>query len=638
MLFLCGFVVFGDGVLVGAKTLDDMMATNGSSVAYDLYNIGDPVFTDLYVSVNGRDSNNGRTRRTPLETLGAAWSRIPGAPLNTKGYRINLLPGTYPCEGDCQNFFADRIGTYKHPIMIRAVDGPGTVTLLGGLNLFNVGYLYLVDLTLWAGSEAGASFGNNVLHLEKGDHVLLRGLTLRGPVKFIDDARNDMQEVLKVNQSQYVYLELSDLSGTFQTVLDYVSSQHGHILYNRIHRAGGRCAYLKGGSAYFVASGNELYDCREAGFQVGESTNIAFMRPPWLHYEAYDVKIVNNVIHEIYGAGMAVHGSYNVLMAHNTCYKIGLDDAAGRTSHLFRLDHGGRSCISAEEFGGDEGTRAQCREQLNQGGWGTAVLGEDAGGFWIPNRNVYIFNNIFYNPSATGTRYGQIAVNGPIHPAQSTRNIPDPSATDTGALICGNLIWNHPIDDPILINTTNGSEPGCRPSNPTCTESQIHADNMINEVEPQFIDPARGNFHPVAGGTIHEATTYAVPAFKGGDTPSPPPVNAGALNNSVPVDCDGKNRTTTRVVGAFTTQGATAASFSATPTIGRAPLRVRFTDKSTGHISVWSWNFGDGTPRSNAKNPIHTFKKAGRYTVTLTISSPGSTVKRVKKAYIRVSR
>ena len=81
---------------------------------------------------------------------------------------------------------------------------------------------------------------------------------------------------------------------------------------------------------------------------------------------------------------------------------------------------------------------------------------------------------------------------------------------------------------------------------------------------------------------------------------------------------------------------APAASFSASPTSGNAPLTVAFKDKSTGTPNSWKWNFGDGTS-STAKNPTHKYSKAGKYTVTLTaINKAGSnTVK--KSNYITVT-
>lgn len=58
------------------------------------------------------------------------------------------------------------------------------------------------------------------------------------------------------------------------------------------------------------------------------------------------------------------------------------------------------------------------------------------------------------------------------------------------------------------------------------------------------------------------------------------------------------------------------------PQGGSAPLTVRFTDKSRGFPTSWSWDFGDGT-RSTEESPSHTFSSAGTYYVGLTVSGDG---------------
>jgi len=79
---------------------------------------------------------------------------------------------------------------------------------------------------------------------------------------------------------------------------------------------------------------------------------------------------------------------------------------------------------------------------------------------------------------------------------------------------------------------------------------------------------------------------------------------------------------TSSKTGTITVSGAPVADFTADPTQGMAPLTVQFTDLSTGDISTWSWNFGDGTTPSGEKNPSHVYKKPGTYNVTLTVSGP----------------
>jgi len=63
------------------------------------------------------------------------------------------------------------------------------------------------------------------------------------------------------------------------------------------------------------------------------------------------------------------------------------------------------------------------------------------------------------------------------------------------------------------------------------------------------------------------------------------------------------------------------ASFITDKKTGVAPLPVRFTDTSTNLPTHWEWDFGDGTPKSEEKNPIHLYQKAGTYSVTVVVSN-----------------
>ncbi len=66
------------------------------------------------------------------------------------------------------------------------------------------------------------------------------------------------------------------------------------------------------------------------------------------------------------------------------------------------------------------------------------------------------------------------------------------------------------------------------------------------------------------------------------------------------------------------------ADFSVQPASGEAPLQVEFQNNSYGRmlpITRYSWDFGDGTPTESAKEPRHTYTKAGKYTVSLTAYS-----------------
>jgi len=79
-----------------------------------------------------------------------------------------------------------------------------------------------------------------------------------------------------------------------------------------------------------------------------------------------------------------------------------------------------------------------------------------------------------------------------------------------------------------------------------------------------------------------------------------------------------------------------AADFFAVPTSGEVPLAVQFTSLSSGTISTYSWNFGDGGT-STDEDPSHTYTTAGDYTVSLTVTGPGGGDTETKTDYITVS-
>jgi cysteine-rich repeat protein len=481
------------------------------------YDRGAPVLEDIWVDpVGGNDAASGATRLTAVRTLSEAWGRVPASTtLATTGYRIRLVAGTYAAP-DVPNYFESRWGTFANPVVIESADGPGTA-LLPALNIFDCRYLYLDGLHVSAG-------GGDVLHCEQCDHFLVHDVTVRGT----DPASLAVQETVKINQSQYVFLEDSDISGAWDNAVDYVGVQYGHLQGNVIHDAGDWCLYTKGGSAYLRIEGNELYDCGNGGYTAGQGTGFEFMTSPWLHYEAYDIRFVNNLIRDTDGAGMGVNGGYNVLLAYNTLLRT------GSISHILELVFGLRSC---------DGNTSACNAHLSAGGWGTAGGGEEP----IPNRNVFVYQNVWYNPAPFLSQWQHLAIYGPRNPSPSS-NIPSPAPTDTNAQIRGNVIWNGPVSHPLGIE---GGDQGCQPANPSCNAAQLVADNEINTMEPQFVNASGGDLRPAPAGNLYSAPTYALPSFPGGDLPASPVVPPGDLANTVTRDFTGAPRSPASPPGAF---------------------------------------------------------------------------------------
>ncbi len=77
------------------------------------------------------------------------------------------------------------------------------------------------------------------------------------------------------------------------------------------------------------------------------------------------------------------------------------------------------------------------------------------------------------------------------------------------------------------------------------------------------------------------------------------------------------------------------ANFTADVTTGCYPVTVNFTDLSSGPITSWSWNFGNGNS-SQLRNPGAVYTTPGIYTVTLTVSNGSQSDQEVKTGFIVV--
>jgi len=70
---------------------------------------------------------------------------------------------------------------------------------------------------------------------------------------------------------------------------------------------------------------------------------------------------------------------------------------------------------------------------------------------------------------------------------------------------------------------------------------------------------------------------------------------------------------------------------------GPAPLHVSFQDLSTGPVTSWSWEFGDGAS-SVQREPQHDYAVEGSYAVRLTVRSPSHTHTLERPDLVRVER
>ena len=500
----------------GASVAASAMANRATPAAP----IAAPVI-DLWVDpLHGDNSWDGATRATALRTITAAWQRIPaGVPLQSAGYRIRLVAGDY-ADSSFPVYWEDRQGTANYPIRIEAADGARTARLSGYINMANVDYVELRGLAV---TNQG-----DVFHCEQCRHIVIDDTAM--------DGVRQAHETIKINQSQYITIENSDIQGSYENAIDFVAVQYATIRHNRIHGADDWCAYVKGGSAYISVEANTIYDCGTGGFTAGQGTGFEYMTSPWLHYEAYAVRVVNNVIHDTEGAGLGVNGGYDILFAYNTLYRV------GARSHVLEVVHGGRSC--------DEDS-LRCQDRHAQGGWGPIQVGGDAAP--IPNRNVFIYNNLIVNPAGYQSQWQHLTVHGPLDPPAGLQ-VPSPALTDDNLHIVGNVIWNGPANHALGL----GDDSGCQPANPTCNEQQLRRDNAINTVEPHFVDVAALDFRLAHGADL--PAPWPIPDFPTWVSLTPSVPAASDLRNSVTVDYTGNQRSGFDLLGAFADSAAPPAT------------------------------------------------------------------------------
>ncbi len=80
------------------------------------------------------------------------------------------------------------------------------------------------------------------------------------------------------------------------------------------------------------------------------------------------------------------------------------------------------------------------------------------------------------------------------------------------------------------------------------------------------------------------------------------------------------------------------AGFSAVPINGCIPLTVQFTDQSSEDPTSYSWDIdNNGSVDYTSKNPIHTYSKAGTYSVKLTAANISGSGSKILTNYITVN-
>ena len=101
--------------------------------------------------------------------------------------------------------------------------------------------------------------------------------------------------------------------------------------------------------------------------------------------------------------------------------------------------------------------------------------------------------------------------------------------------------------------------------------------------------------------------------------------NAGIYTVVLTANGSGGANSLTNMAYIVVTNPPPVAGFSGTPTNLFVTQTLTFTDASTGSITNWVWNFGDGNAVTNTSiaSVMHAYAEAGTYTVSLTVTGAG---------------
>ena len=111
------------------------------------------------------------------------------------------------------------------------------------------------------------------------------------------------------------------------------------------------------------------------------------------------------------------------------------------------------------------------------------------------------------------------------------------------------------------------------------------------------------------------------------DTTAPAPPTP-TVASAAAADAAPANKKTKRAAQAEPTKPIIIVFIDAEPEVGPAPLAVQFGTDDPFHSLMrptYRWKFGDGSPESTEKSPVHVYEKPGEYEVTLFVEDREAT-------------
>lgn len=204
-----------------------------------------------------------------------------------------------------------------------------------------------------------------------------------------------------------------------------------------------------------------------------------------------------------------------------------------------------------------------------------------------------------------------------------------------------NLISVYSGDSDLYVNFTSSPTMGVRPltveftSEVRVNDEPLQASMMVFEQQPGCVAIPRMIYE--AGEVVSYDWDFGDGSEHSTDAnPTHIYYDDGEYDVTLTVECDDMESYITKEKWIKVTTISEAAQFSATPTMGLAPLLVYFTDESALNPNRWFWEFGDGEI-SYEQHPQHIYEVPGVYQVTLSVWGRGWSDISIKVGYINIS-
>ncbi|RKY13769.1 MAG: hypothetical protein DRP63_09200, partial [Planctomycetota bacterium] len=212
----------------------------------------------------------------------------------------------------------------------------------------------------------------------------------------------------------------------------------------------------------------------------------------------------------------------------------------------------------------------------------------------------------------------------------------------TSATISGDIATGTAGDYPLQFEVTDGIQTVTADLTLTVhTQLRITTTSLPDATEQSAysctIQATGGNSGNYTWSISGQPSWLSIDAATGEFSGTPPAGSAGTFTFTVEVT-DGLQTVSKQFVLVVNTPAPPEADFEANSTYGTAPLTVNFTDKSTGTITQWQWDFdNNGTVDSSDQNPTYTYNSPGWHTVKLTVSDGTNSDTCVKEMFILVA-